>query len=204
MKTGVERYFNRGVQLFERFGGVGTPEVVALCIDEREAESIAKRLNGYVLTTKQRSLQDDVREFQSKFRHALMHAMPGPRHLALRKLKEQRERMQEELDEFVQACMEQDLPKQADALVDLVYFAVGTAEFLGLPWQELWDDVHRANMAKVAGEKVRGGSLHRLDAVKPPGWVGPRTREILERHGYSGTTAYYDDPPAAPETGVGK
>lgn len=89
--------------------------------------------------------------------------------------------LQEELLEFAAAVRLGDLPGMADALIDLVVFAKGTAVQLGLPWAELFDDVMRANMAKVRGVGKRG---HAVDLIKPPGWQGPQTREILERHGW--------------------
>lgn len=128
----------------------------------------------------------DVYEFHEKF--GMLHSS-HPRHLTTQKLNERVACIQEELDELVQACglqphnlQAQNLANQADALVDLVYFALGTAVMLGLPWQELWDDVHRANMAKVRGIGPRG---HQVDCIKPPGWVGPKTLAILEAYGYN-------------------
>lgn len=120
----------------------------------------------------------DVRRFHEKFNLLVNEA---PRHLTQRKLNERVECMREELDEFIEACSEQDLAAQADALVDLVYFALGTAVMMGLPWQELWDDVQRANMAKVRGISHRG---HKVDCVKPPGWVPPQTHALLKTAGY--------------------
>ena len=75
-----------------------------------------------------------------------------------------------------------NIEKQADALCDAVYFIKGTAIMLGLPWAQLWDDVQRANMTKVRGVGKRG---HIVDLVKPPGWQGPRTYEILIAAGYN-------------------
>jgi len=121
----------------------------------------------------------DVADFQKKFGH--LHNNK-PTHLTLRKLQERTACMLEELQEFVDAAHAQDLAGQADALVDLVYFALGTANMMGLPWQALWDDVHQANMRKVPGVTKRG---HLVDCVKPEGWVGPKTLEILERFGYN-------------------
>jgi hypothetical protein len=89
--------------------------------------------------------------------------------------------MQEELSEYACAVGRGDLAAQADALVDLVVFALGTAAMQGLPFASLFDDVMRANMAKERGVTKRGLSI---DLVKPAGWVGPRTMEILEGHGY--------------------
>ena len=88
--------------------------------------------------------------------------------------------MQEELDEFTAACKLGNMEDAADALVDLVYVALGTAHMMGLPWQKLWDSVQRANMAKVraqtAGDSKRGT---RLDVVKPAGWAAPNHTEAL-------------------------
>ena len=129
----------------------------------------------------------DVWDFQIKFGQ-ITNSIPS--HLTKRKLNERVECMQEELDEFIQACELQDLSAQADALVDLVYFALGTANMLGLPWQILWNDVHEANMRKVAGITKRG---HKVDCIKPEGWIGPITSKILIDAGYEGHNLEQDD-----------
>lgn len=154
----------------------------------------------------------DVREFHLKFSHL---ANTVPVHLTKRKLLERIKFLQEELDEFTQACgfdrtrgrfnddgmwiegdfyddvgKPQDLALQADALVDLVYVAKGTAVMQGLPWNQLWDDVHRANMAKQRGISHRGNLV---DCVKPEGWVGPRTLDILTAAGHDPTHASNTD-----------
>lgn len=89
--------------------------------------------------------------------------------------------MQEELDEFVQACEQNNLELAADALVDLVYVALGTADMMGLPWQRLWAEVQRANMskerAKPDGSNSKRGSA--LDVIKPPGWTPPDHKPLL-------------------------
>jgi predicted HAD superfamily Cof-like phosphohydrolase len=94
--------------------------------------------------------------------------------------------MQEELNEFMDATMSKDHAGMADALVDLVYVAMGTAHLMGYPWQQLWDEVQRANIAKVRAQKdgsdsVRGSSF---DVVKPPGWQPPDIEKILKRNGF--------------------
>jgi hypothetical protein len=101
--------------------------------------------------------------------------------LTRRKLQERIECMQEELDEFKNAVFNQDFAEQADALIDLVYFAKGTAVMMGLPWDKLWDDVQRANMEKVRGVGKRG---HAVDMVKPEGWQGPNGLKILTDRGF--------------------
>lgn len=87
----------------------------------------------------------------------------------------------EEYHELLVAVAADDVAAIADALVDLVYVTVGTAVAMGLPWEALWADVHRANMAKVPGANQRG---LRRDVTKPPGWEPPRTAAILRAHGF--------------------
>lgn len=116
---------------------------------------------------------DDVVTFMLKF-GLLVHRTPG-----LLKQTELNDRIQlidEERDEFKEAAEAGDLARMADALIDLAYVTMGTAAQLGLPWQALWADVQRANMAKVPGMTKRG-QVH--DVCKPPGWVGPQTEAIL-------------------------
>lgn len=105
----------------------------------------------------------------------------NPGHLSKRKMDERIAFLQEELREFMVAADNDDIAGQADALVDLVYVALGTARMMGLPWKDLWDDVQRANMAKVRGMGPRG---HKVDLIKPEGWVQPRTLRILTDAGY--------------------
>lgn len=144
----------------------------------------------------------DVDAFHEKFQ-LLRFQKPG--HLTKGKLRERIEFMQEELDEFIEGAgfeydlandidwwsgKEQDLAKQADALVDLVYVALGTAVMLGLPWDWLWNDVQRANLSKVRGMTKRG---HAVDVTKPEGWQGPQTQRILNLAGYDPNEEQRDD-----------
>lgn len=169
---------------------------------------VLEKFAGLIL--KSQSSFVDVRQFQIKFGHVVNYT---PVHLTKRKLLERIKFLQEELDEFTEAAgfcrhqdqngltvymdvqTDQDLPLQSDALVDLTYVALGTAVMMGLPWQELWDDVHRANMEKVRGIGIRGNLV---DCIKPQGWQGPKTLEILMAAGYdpqhqTNTTEHKDD-----------
>lgn len=102
-----------------------------------------------------------------------------------------------ELDAFVDPTSDQivvdmnedsDLiedPQAFDALIDLVYVALGTAHLLGYPWQVGWNAVQSANMAKEraasAEDSKRGSSF---DVIKPPGWSPPNIERILDDHGW--------------------
>jgi predicted HAD superfamily Cof-like phosphohydrolase len=67
-----------------------------------------------------------------------------------------------------------------DALVDLVYVALGTAYLHGFNFAEAWRRVQRANMAKVRAERAdqskRGSTF---DVVKPEGWKAPDHRDLV-------------------------
>jgi predicted HAD superfamily Cof-like phosphohydrolase len=125
-----------------------------------------------------KNLLADVAAFHAKF-GVMTHETPG--HLTQRKLNERVECMMEELREFMDACDAQDLAEQGDALVDLIYFAVGTALMLGLPLDQMWTEVQRANMEKVAGRTHR---QHEVDVTKPIGWRPPDHHAILQAAGY--------------------
>ncbi len=118
------------------------------------------------------------------------------------------------LAEDLPGGLPQDLPKIADALVDLVYVALGTAHMHALPWQKLWDDVQRANMSKERcgidhhfesdPDDPRCGYRHdkgyrcnqpkakhslrgnALDVIKPANWKGPDPHGVLTAYGWPG------------------
>lgn len=89
----------------------------------------------------------------------------------------------EELSEYLRANEEQSLVDAADAIVDLVYVTLGCAHAMGLPFEELFEVVHKANMQKEpANEFCRSIRGNQYDVVKPVGWVAPEheLNEILE------------------------
>lgn len=94
--------------------------------------------------------------------------------------------IKEELAELEEALAEGDLAGVADALIDLEYVTLGFGHVLGLPHDELWKDVQRANMAKqrAAADGSDSKRLSAFDVIKPAGWVGPRGREILASNGF--------------------
>jgi hypothetical protein len=82
----------------------------------------------------------------------------------------------EELAELYDAMAHNDLPEIADACVDLCYVVIGTAIAYGLDIQPLWDEVHRANMAKV----MIGDPLT-AKVSKPEGWAPPDVLGALKK-----------------------
>ncbi len=75
--------------------------------------------------------------------------------------------LKEELVEFGTAETTAD---QADALVDLIYVAMGGLLEMGIRPGPAFKLVHNANMMKVSGANKRGDQY---EAAKPPGWYPP-------------------------------
>lgn len=122
---------------------------------------------------------EDLLDFHDKFG---MPESPHPRILEPELMNFRIDFLEEELAEIEDAYAHEDLAGIADGLVDLVYVAVGTAELMGLPWRELWDEVQRANMSKERALRVedskRGSTF---DVIKPAGWTPPDIQGILQR-----------------------
>jgi hypothetical protein len=154
---------------------------------------------------------DDVGEFHAKFNlpietQAVAPALPGPiidedrtllliarSHLvAARDALRESQNVElyraafgiEEKVELVEAIIDRDLSAIADALVDGVYVDLGTAHFYAIPFDEVWDEVQRANMTKERGPTQARG--HALDVRKPPGWNPPNVAGVLRGAGWDG------------------
>lgn len=83
----------------------------------------------------------------------------------------------EELTEFHDATT---LEGEADALIDLAYFALGRLVEMGLAPLALFEEVHQANMRKVRGELSKRPNSMGYDAIKPADWVPPNLAPLLE------------------------
>ncbi len=75
----------------------------------------------------------------------------------------------EELEEFRVAA---NWAAQADAMVDLIYVAMGALIEMGVTPGSVFNAVHDANMRKVPGVKPTRPD-DEFDAVKPDGWEPP-------------------------------
>jgi predicted HAD superfamily Cof-like phosphohydrolase len=80
--------------------------------------------------------------------------------------------LDEEATEYIQDGLSGNLVGAVDGLLDIIYVALGTLHQMGIPVQDCWDEVQKANMAKERGVTKRGNAI---DAIKPPGWTGPET-----------------------------
>jgi predicted HAD superfamily Cof-like phosphohydrolase len=83
----------------------------------------------------------------------------------------------EEYTELVMAENNDDLIEIADALADIIYIACGTAVSYGIPLDDVFEEVHASNMAKLVDGKV----IRRADGKvqKPEGWQPPDIKRIL-------------------------
>lgn len=92
----------------------------------------------------------------------------------------------EEMTELLQAYRKGDVMEMADALADILYLTYGTAHVCGIPVDDVFAEVHRANMQKersTGADDPRGKRSSGLDIVKPAGWKAPDVAGVLlKRH----------------------
>ena len=119
---------------------------------------------------------DQVKEFHARFGHPVREA---PTLLTAERAAARAAWMNEEVAELLAA---QSIPDQADAIIDLIYFAIGTLVEMGVRPERLFDIVHGANMQKLWPD---GSPRFREDGktIKPPAWVDPHDaiRDEIER-----------------------
>jgi predicted HAD superfamily Cof-like phosphohydrolase len=100
-----------------------------------------------------------------------------------RKLPEEEQRfrilcLREELEEYETAVASEDLEEQFDALIDLVYFALGTAHRNGFEWDKGFERVHKANMLKTV-DSFRQRRGFELEVTKPIDWKPPVLSDLI-------------------------
>lgn len=125
----------------------------------------------------------DINDFSQKFIPELRNLFPSE--LPVDQQEFRINFMQEELDEYAKACKEKDLEGQFDALIDLVYVALGTAWMQGFPFSAGWAEVQRANMSKeraTADPNKQTKRKSTIDVFKPEGWKGPDIKRVLDEH----------------------
>jgi len=119
----------------------------------------------------------DLRAFNARFG---VETSRKPTLLVDERNKERMYLIDEEADELFKAFQQRDVVEIADALIDLAYVIKGTAVMMGLPWEELWTEVHQTNMAKVRKTTDRA----KIDVQKPEGWKPPDVSGILKSAGW--------------------
>lgn len=107
-----------------------------------------------------------VRMFHEAFGHPYR---ATPSILSKQRVEARNKWMLEEIEEFVES---EKIEDQADAMIDLIYFALGTLVEMGIKPEKLFDIVHEANMSKLWPD----GKPHFNEdgkVIKPSNWVDP-------------------------------
>jgi len=90
--------------------------------------------------------------------------------------------LEEELNEFKEAWVENDIEEVADALADLQYVLLGTVLEFGLQdyFSEIFNEVHRSNMSKL---DEFGNPVRRNDGkvIKSDQFIPPDIQKILNK-----------------------
>lgn len=91
--------------------------------------------------------------------------------------------MQEEVQEYFQACKNNDIVEIADAIGDQLYLILGQAAKHGLLGciEEIYDEIHKSNMSKIGANgtiiKDKNGKVQ-----KPSTYVKPNIKRIIDNH----------------------
>lgn len=99
--------------------------------------------------------------------------------------------LREEFEETIAAIEADDLVEIADGLADLVYVAVGAALTYGIPFNRVFEEVHRTNMAKLSPCPTTG-CRHPTDSDRRPG-EQVSALSGCERCGHTGWVHLRDD-----------
>ena len=98
--------------------------------------------------------------------------------LTLERAKKRYSWILEEINEFVDASEKQDLVEQADAMIDTIYFALGTLVEMGIEPDELFSIVQNANMSKLWPDgKPHYNNIGKV--IKPEGWEDPHQKLVV-------------------------
>lgn len=84
----------------------------------------------------------------------------------------------EEFGELRDALAANSVVGVADALADLCYVVIGSAVAWGIPFAEVFNEVHRSNMTKVGGSIRGDGKI-----LKPANYSRPDIAGVLLKQG---------------------
>lgn len=83
--------------------------------------------------------------------------------------------IEEEVHELIDALNGHDVHSVAHELADVLYVVYGTAASMGIDIDEVFKEVHRANMSKVGGVSREDGKV-----LKPEGFVPADVRGVID------------------------
>lgn len=119
---------------------------------------------------------EQVKEFHKAFYHPYS---DSPTPMSMPRALTRVSWMNEEIDEFLEAVNEGDVVEQADAMIDLMYFSIGTLVEMGVKPHSLFQIVQQANMSKLWED----GKPHYNEdgkVIKPMGWENPHNKLVEE------------------------
>ena len=115
---------------------------------------------------------EEVRAFHQAFGHPVSNV---PVSLTEDRAKKRYAWILEEINEFLDAVKEQDIVEQADAMIDTIYFALGTLVEMGVQPGILFNIVQNANMSKLWPDgKPHYNEMGKV--IKPEGWQDPHKK----------------------------
>ena len=90
--------------------------------------------------------------------------------------------MIEEINEFIES---ENIYDQADAMIDLIYFALGTLVEMGVKPKNLFDIVQSANMGKLWEDGQPRFRENDGKIIKPKGWQDPypKIKDAIDKMG---------------------
>ncbi len=110
--------------------------------------------------------QASVKEFHEKFN---LPVATRPTLLQRERVELRSKWMQEEIKELLAAT---NVAEQADAVADLIYFALGIFVEMGVDGGRIFELVHSSNMTKLGSD---GLPIYNQDGkvIKPSTWISP-------------------------------
>lgn len=115
---------------------------------------------------------EEVKKFQKAFGHPYS---DKPTLLTYERALKRYKWMLEEINEFLEASKNQDIVEQADAMIDTMYFALGTLVEMGVKPDKLFYIVQEANMSKLFSDgKPHYNEMGKV--IKPDGWQDPHKK----------------------------
>lgn len=115
-----------------------------------------------------------VREFHLKFGHPVAGRVQD---MGVFRRGQRYMYMLEEMQEFLKA---ENAVDQADAMIDLMYFALGTMVEIGVEPEQIFNIVHEANMSKVWEDGSVRYHPETGKILKPPTFIKPEPLIKLE------------------------
>ncbi len=84
----------------------------------------------------------------------------------------------EEYAELITAMSNKDIIESADAIAELIWVAIGLASTIGIPFDQVWNEVKRSNDSKtVNGTLMKNPETGKV--MKPPTFSEPDLNPIL-------------------------